>query len=166
MADEHTKSVTGSVRDHAADMAEDAREAIESEARSQAEGARDAAADEAQKVANAADAASRELDSDSLQAQAVEHLATTIEDFARQVRGTDIDRVARGVSDFARSNPVLFVGGAALLGAAATRFLKAKSPRPAAPAVRTQSAPMDDPWAPYETAHPGAYPAGSGRKIQ
>lgn len=167
MTDDINKPSTGSVRDQAADMAHDAGKAVKNEARHQAEDVGDAAAEEAQKVANAAEAASNEFDPGSLQAQAVEHLASTIEDFARQVRSTDIDRVAKSVSSFARSNPMLFVGGAALLGAAATRFLKSRAPRPASPAVHTRP-PMDDPWAPYESAQPGGYPTagGNGRNLQ
>ncbi len=169
MADETQKSMTGTVREHAADMAHDARDAVESETRQKAEGVRDQAASEAQKAADAAEAASKEFDSGSLQAQAVDHLASTLEDFASQIRRTDLDRAARGVSDFARSNPMLFVGGAALLGVAATRFLKARGPRPAAPAVHTRPDSIDDPWAPYESAQPGGYsqPGGyPGRSIQ
>lgn len=140
MTGSNKSSVAEKVKAHATDVAEDAKAKVSAKAKKEAEAARDAAAGEAQKAANAAEAAAAEFDPDSIQAQAMEHVAQRIDDLARHVRSTDIDRLARSVSDAARRNPLLFVAGAALAGFAATRFLKARSPH------NGRFSHADDPW--------------------
>jgi len=58
----------------------------------------------------------------------VQQVADHIEAAAHSLRGTDLRDLATQVSNVARQNPVLFLGGAALLGFATARFLKAKDP--------------------------------------
>lgn len=137
-----TETADPKILETAKGMAEDAADAAEAKAKREATKARNMAADETQKVANAAEAAAAEFDPQSVQAQAIEHVATRIDDIADQLRTTDIDRMAGMVGDVARKNPMLFVAGAALAGFAVTRFLKARDPQ------RSFAAPQgDDPWA-------------------
>jgi len=81
-------------------------------------------------AANAANAAGAEFEGDSLQARVAHQVAEQVEGVAAQLRSADLGSITRDVSQFARKNPALFVGGAALLGFAATRFLKARDPEP------------------------------------
>lgn len=61
-----------------------------------------------------------------------ESAADGLERLSDTLRGKDIDGVMRDVNDFARQQPALFFGAAALAGFLALRFLKASDP--AAPA--------------------------------
>lgn len=167
MADTPTKqsakSVAASAKQKADDLARDVADSTEAKVKSEAEGARDAAASEVENVANAADAAANEFDPNSMQARAIEEVASRIDDLASQIRSTDIDRAARMVGDAARRNPLMFVAGAALAGFAATRFLKARDPY-----RRDSYGDGPDPWAASDTGtalHYGehAYREGGGR---
>lgn len=155
---ETASSLKDTARAQAQQVADETRQTVKRELRGHAEGVRDTAAAEAQKAANAAEAAAREFDTGTLQAQAASQVADALEQVAAQVRTTDIDRLARNVSGFARENPALFVGGAALLGLVATRFLKARDPH-AAPRASARDidsrADQDDVWAGsgYGAAH-------------
>lgn len=141
MTHQDQSTTASQAREAAEKLAEDTRTAAQDKARETAEDVRDNAAEEVDRTAHAAEAAAGEFDPSSLQAQAISKLADTLEDVAGQVRATDIDRLARSVSGFARENPAVFVGGAALLGFAATRLLKARPPqrsarsRPSSPYV-------------------------------
>ncbi|MEL6518315.1 MAG: hypothetical protein AAFQ39_11395 [Pseudomonadota bacterium] len=135
-------TVLETAKDRATDMANDAADAATEKAKHEATKARDMAANEKQKAANAAEAAAREFDPGSVQAHAIEHVASRIDEIADHLRTTDVDRLARTVGDAARRNPIMFVAGAALAGFAVTRFLKARDPqRNYAPSYG------DDPWA-------------------
>lgn len=126
---ETSSSLADTARAQVRDAAKDAKTHVAQEMQDRAEDLRAKAADETQKAANAADAAAREFDAGTIQAQAAGQVADALEQVAAQVRTTDLDRLARNVSSFARENPAMFIGGAALLGLAATRFLKARSPQ-------------------------------------
>ena len=134
---------TEQIKKKVAQVAEDARDSLETKARTEAENARNKAAAEAQKAANAASAAANEFDPNSLQARAIEQVAMRIEELASDIRGADIDRMARTVRSAAERNPVLFVAGAALAGFALTRFLSARSP---SSYDRYGARPSYDPW--------------------
>ena len=132
----------------AQEMRESIENATETAADRLCDGVR-AAADEATdrterqagRAAEAAAAASEEFHAESPQAQAADRAATSLHDVAEALHSTDFDKVAGRVKEFARENPALFLGGAALLGFAATRFLKSSDPAPARPEVEE-----DDPW--------------------
>ncbi len=156
-----SKTLSETAREQVRRTADDAKDTVKRELKSHAEDMRDNAATETQKVANAADAAAQEFDAGTLQAQAASQVADALEQVAAQVRTTDLDRLARTASGFARENPALFVGGAALLGLAATRFLKARAPqaeRPVAAAARAYHDAStwqddDDPWGAHGSAN-------------
>lgn len=160
MTQHETSQTAQTARETAAELAEKTRTKINETAHDKAESVRDNAAHEVDRAAQAADAAAGEFDSSSIQAQAIHRVADALEDAALQVRSTDIDRLARNVSDFARGNPGLFIGGAAFLGFAATRFLKARDPK--VPAWSWPGSEENDPMAeprpdlPYDLTTRGA----------
>ena len=61
-------------------------------------------------------------------AQYGERAAEQIERFTDYLREHDVNQLVGEVEDFARRQPVLFIGGAFLLGFAGARFLKSSSP--------------------------------------
>lgn len=73
--------------------------------------------------------AGRAFGTDSYQAQAADYLADSLLEAADRIRAQDLDSVAREARDFARRNPAVVLGGAALLGFAAARLLKATEGR-------------------------------------
>ncbi|WP_371225288.1 hypothetical protein [Roseovarius sp. 2305UL8-3] len=122
------------------DISSAAKDRVAAEVGAKADAVRHTAADEVQSAADAAEVAAGQFDSHSLQAQAAHRIADQIEGVATQLRTTDINSLVAQTSDFARRNPLLFIGGAAALGFAATRFLKARDPHP------STSFDHDDPW--------------------
>ncbi|WP_298845234.1 hypothetical protein [uncultured Roseobacter sp.] len=136
---------------------DDAAEAVSETAREQAsEAAGRVAARAGDTVGNAADAAAAarsEFEPGTLQAQAADQMAAGLQQVAGALRDTDLNSAAGEVTRFARENPLLFLGGTALLGFAAVRFLKASDRQGPAPQARTAG----DPW----TGHVSTMPAGS-----
>lgn len=149
------KTMAETAKERATEVAQDVSDAAADKTRREAEKARDMAAEETQKAADAAEAAAGEFDPGSMQAQAIEQVATRIDDLASQLRHTDVDRIARMVGDAARANPLMFVAGAALAGFAATRFLKARDP------ARARGHRADDPW----NTGPDPYAAAPGARF-
>lgn len=135
-----------SVKDHATELADKARSTVQDRVDHETQRAQDSAASEVEQAAEAARAAARNLDAESLQAQAVAQVAEQLETVASRIRSTDLNETVSQVSSFARRNPALFLGGAALAGFALSRFLKARDPEPSYSAG-------DDPWsdAPHAT---------------
>lgn len=133
--------LTQDIKSKAQELGGDVADAVKAEARQAAEDLSNEAADRATRAANAADAAAAEFNSDSIQARAAQQIAEQVEGFASRLRTADLTSITTDVSTFARKNPALFIGGAALLGFAATRFLKARDPH------RIDYASTDsDPW--------------------
>jgi hypothetical protein len=120
--------LTTDIKTKARELGQDAKDAVYAEAGRTTSDLSDHAADGATKAADAAEAAASDYSDDSLQARAARQVADQVEGLAAQLRSADFATVARDASDFARKNPALFIGGAALLGFAATRFLKARDP--------------------------------------
>ncbi|MXO74390.1 hypothetical protein GRI40_04015 [Altererythrobacter aerius] len=60
-------------------------------------------------------------------ANAFDKTARQIDDLARTIEGKDIKEIRRGVSQFARQNPLAFLAASAAAGFAAARFLRAGS---------------------------------------
>lgn len=116
----------------AQDMARDARETAQglaSDARTAAydygNGVKNRAASETSKLAEALRGAADDLQDGSIQERLIGRLASNVADAADGLRSNDIDDIGREFSSFARRNPIAFLGGAALVGFAAGRFLKA-----------------------------------------
>ncbi|MBM9593146.1 hypothetical protein [Roseitranquillus sediminis] len=143
-------AAAGAARDTAREYADRARH----EAYARGEAYREHAADETSKVAAALRKASEDLSDGSPQERFVAQIADGVAEAADRVRGMTLDEVARETTGFARRHPAAFLGGAALVGFAAARFLKASSrhgpdsyemadsPRPAPTGYGSATAPM------------------------
>ncbi|KIN65853.1 hypothetical protein Z945_900 [Sulfitobacter noctilucae] len=107
--------------------AQDAAEKAATEASQYADQAKGAAADEVKGVASALRTAADEMRSGSPQERTMSQIADGLADASDSIRGKDLGEMVGSISDFARRNPIAFLGGAALLGFAATRFAKASS---------------------------------------
>lgn len=143
-----TSDLSTAAKRHANDLAAQAKDTIEQEAVAHADTVKIAAADNVQSAADAATAAAGELDPSSPQAQAIQQVADQIEEVAATLRHADVRQLATQTTEVARQNPLLFIGGAALLGFAAARFLKARDPKPISTTFKA------DPWAePAGSAH-------------
>ena len=129
------------VKDRAAKMAEYAKSQMAQTAHTQAEHTRDQTVETAEQAASAAHAASHEFDRDTLQAAALEQVGAQINAVAAHLRNTPVDEMVDDVAVFARKNPLLFLGGAALAGFAAARFLKSGE------GARRLADDANDPWA-------------------
>jgi hypothetical protein len=93
--------------------------------RSRAEDAKSAVADEVNDVAIALRHASEELRSGSAQERTLGQIATTLAGASDAMRDKGFGEILELVRKVGRDNPVLFLGGAALLGFAASRYAKA-----------------------------------------
>jgi hypothetical protein len=119
------QSVTNKARSDIAQAAETAK----AEARRIAGQQKDAGADRLGEVAGAVHGAARSLEAGMPQmASYVHDAAVRLEDAARTLRTRNVDDLMGEISRFARSQPVLFFGGAMLAGFALTRFLKSTTP--------------------------------------
>ncbi len=105
--------------------AEEAGKSAVREARVRAEDAKDGVAAELSSIGNALRRASDELREGSPQERTFGSMATAMADLADTVRDKDLGEMVDDLSDFARRNPVAFLGGAALLGFAGMRVAKA-----------------------------------------
>lgn len=126
--------------DTAIDRVEDMAENAKTQAAHKAQTKAEHTPETAENAASAAQGASVEFDRDTLQAAALEQLGAQINAVAARLRDTPVDEMVDDVAVFARKNPLLFLGGAALAGFAAARFLK--SPEGA----RGAADDADDPW--------------------
>jgi len=132
---------TEKAKAHAQDLAGKVKDTVAAEASARAKDLQDSAAQEVESVAHAADAAADAFQDKSVQHQVLSKIADNMEAMAGQVRAADLASMSRKVSDFARENPLLFVGSAALAGFAAARFLSARN------TGRARSASFGaDPW--------------------
>lgn len=74
-------------------------------------------------------------------AQYVRMVADGADRLTSTLRDNDVDEILNIVQDFGRKQPVAFLGAAALLGFAASRFVTASASRQQSPSQPTQSAP-------------------------
>ncbi|WP_227272122.1 hypothetical protein [Roseobacter weihaiensis] len=145
------------VRARVEEAADKATEMVRREAEAATDAVTGQAEREVSNAANAAAAASEEFPPGTPQARAADQLAGSLHQVADVLRDTDLNKAAGQVTRFARENPVLFLGGAALLGFAAARFLKATDP-----AATPRSTAPDDPWTGHVTAAEAAHGSGTG----
>lgn len=131
-APENRSSDAGTMTSAAEGLAEDAKskardagEAIVDKARERADTAKDNVAEEISSVSSALRRASDDLRDGSPQERTFAAAADALADVADTVRGKDLGEMADHLSDFARRNPLAFLGGAALLGFAGARMAKA-----------------------------------------
>lgn len=119
------KSATEGLREDAAASARDLGETVAQEARDRADRAKDGVADDISSVSNALRRASDDLREGSPQERSFGAAASALADFSDTIRDKDIGQMVDDLSDFARRNPMAFLGGAALLGFAGVRMAKA-----------------------------------------
>jgi len=125
------------------DAVNETADAAKTAAQSLREGVEDIASDArqhadatAEKVAGAVDRASTTLrhaaDSlrdGSIQERTFGQLAAGLADAADAIRDKDLGQLSRDASDFAKRNPVIFIGGAALLGYTVARMMSKSGDR-------------------------------------
>ena len=108
----------------------DATETAKAHARRVAHQRKDVGADRLGEVAGAVHGAARTLESGMPQvANYVHEAASQLEDVAKTLRHRSVDDLLEEIGSFARSQPVIFFGGAMLAGFALTRFLKSSGDR-------------------------------------
>lgn len=95
------------------------------EVRAKANDAKTDVANEVKDVAMVLRRASEDLRGGSAQERTLGSIASGLADVSDSIRDKDLGEIVRMVSKVARENPVMFLGGAALLGFAASRYAKA-----------------------------------------
>lgn len=108
-------------KSEASKLADQARSAADEKV----EDAKDYATDNIERTAEQIRDAGRQFGDDSYQAQAADYLASNLSQAADMIRRQDLGSLADDLTSFARRNPAIVLGGAALLGFAAARMLKA-----------------------------------------
>ncbi|RVT84200.1 hypothetical protein DXV76_10955 [Rhodobacteraceae bacterium CCMM004] len=109
-------------------------------AQAKAEEAQHGAAHEAQETAEALRAAGERFDQGDFRRQAATQLADGLGDIAESIRGKDLADIPDDLRRFARRNPAMFYGGAALLGFALARMAVASERK------RDEDEAWDDDW--------------------
>ncbi|QYX58286.1 hypothetical protein K1T73_07975 [Roseovarius sp. SCSIO 43702] len=123
------KSAKDDLTKAARDAAKDAKHGIQEEARRRAEGAKEGVADEVQDVASGLRKAADDMRDGSPQERTIGQLASGLADISDAIRDKDLGQAANELGAFAKRNPLLFLGGAALAGFVATRFATASARR-------------------------------------
>lgn len=119
----------------------------------------DTGAEQVERTARAFEDAAGEYSDGSMPSEALHRVSGFLEDTARSLRDTDLETVTTEVRGFARRNPALFVAGAAAVGFAAARLLRADD---------TDDRDMEETWdagdpaaaSPTDPAAPGATAPG------
>lgn len=123
------KSVSNDLESSARDTAQDAADAVRDEAGRRAESAKSGVADEVSDVASALRKAADDMRNGSPQERTFGQIAGGLADVSDNIRDKDLGEMAGELSSFAKRNPMLFLGGVALAGFAATRFATASARR-------------------------------------
>ncbi|MBV9268600.1 MAG: hypothetical protein JO061_20695 [Acidobacteriaceae bacterium] len=124
--------VAGQVKDQAGQVVEQ----VKGQATARADQQRETLASGFQSVAQAfhglgTDLESREQSPVGQYAAQLGHaVGEQVENLANYLQSRDVRQVVRDLEDFARRSPAVFLGGAFLVGLAATRFLKSSRPAP------------------------------------
>lgn len=164
---QQAKRAAEELRTEAGSAATDAANAARDYAARKGGQARDAAAGEVSNISSALRKAAEEAREGSAQERTFGQMAEALADISDNVRDRDMAETIDDVTHFARRNPLAFLGGAALLGFAATRFARASDPRgrtrrTGAPA-RAEGAPAPAPApARPETVRPATPPTTPG----
>lgn len=125
-ARDRAASATSEIKDEASELAEQARRRAEMAAMD----AKDRLADQGHTMADRLRAAGQEFGDGSMPDRYVGQMADSLSSAADAFASKDLGSLMADAASFARRNPTAFVGGAALLGFAAARFMKASTPEP------------------------------------
>jgi hypothetical protein len=134
---DEAKSTAGVVAEEAreqaaglADLAKEEVSAVADKARSMAADQKDMLAEQVGGMAEAIDRAASELEtSNGPSAQYARIIADNAQKLSATIRDNSVDDLLGIAQDFGRRQPALFVGAAALLGFAASRFVTASAKR-------------------------------------
>jgi ElaB/YqjD/DUF883 family membrane-anchored ribosome-binding protein len=137
----------------AKDMVKDGKEAVTKEAEARAAEMRDDVADHGDTVSSAAKNAAGEFKDYDAVNSILNQAGEAVEDATNRLRERSIPDMVDDVSAFARRNPLLFLGGAALAGFAAARFLSASAPKEDDPELIEAD---DDVWSGHLPESPDA----------
>ncbi|WOI57138.1 hypothetical protein [Palleronia sp. LCG004] len=129
-AGEDMKHAAERLRDDAQTTAESLGARAQEEAYSRADRAKSGIASEISGFADALRRAADDMRSGSPQEKSFGQIAGALADASDAVRDRDLGQLAGDASDFARRNPLAFLGGAALAGFAVSRFAKASASAP------------------------------------
>ncbi len=121
------KETANDVAERAKTAARDVAQNAASAAKDQADTAKSSVADEMSGVASALRTAAEEMRTGSPQERTFGQIAEGLADASEAMRNKDLSEMVQDVSAFARKNPLVFLGSAALIGFAATRFAKASN---------------------------------------
>lgn len=122
------RSAVDSAADSAAEKGGELMEQAKSTATTQANSQKQRAAEGLTSAADAIRQVSDKMRQDQpALANATAMAADRTQDIARYLQQTDVNDMIRGVEDFARRQPLLFLGGAFAIGLIGSRFLKATS---------------------------------------
>jgi hypothetical protein len=124
-AESEAESLAQRARETAGRRLNEAGQYVHDEANARVSEAADGAAQEAERAARAASDAAADYPSGRMEARALEGVSRLLEDTAGNLRSADLDTVSRELTRFARRNPVTFMAGAAAIGFAAARLLRA-----------------------------------------
>lgn len=158
MSNSSEKTVAEHIQGSVTEAVEATRDTAGKAAHTQVDAATARAEEEFEMAAEAATRAAETFDDASPQAKVADQAAEGLGNVAGALRDTDLDAATAKVTQFARENPLLFLGGAAVLGFAAARFLEASEPAPKASEPRLQN----DPWTGHVTGHTNPT-SGNGR---
>jgi gas vesicle protein len=124
-ATDKARKTADELTDKAKDTADSAIQSATKTATAQANAAKSSVSDEISGVASALRTAAEEMRSGSPQERTFGQIAEGLADASDALRDKDLDTMVQDVTRFARKNPLVFLGGAVLIGFAATRFAKA-----------------------------------------
>lgn len=124
-ADRRTVTPTPEAEKSAAAKANSAADTAKKRVAQEASKAQNTAADHAEDSADQIKEAGDAFDSGSWAQEATHRIADNLSEAAQSMRNADFAAIQDDVTDFARRQPLVFFGGAALLGFAAARMLKA-----------------------------------------
>ena len=123
-----TKTVSGSaqdLKDEAVASARDLKDRATEQAGRQINETKAGVAEEISGIGDALRRAADEMRSGSAQERTFGQMASALADASDTIRDKDLGELAGDISNFARRNPLAFLGGAALLGFAGTRLARA-----------------------------------------
>jgi hypothetical protein len=123
-AEKATAMISDEVREGVRQGTARARE----EAAARTEEAKQGLAREVSATAEALDAASRELQENSLQRSLLSEASRGLASMSRALQGRSAGELVADVAEFGRRNPAAFLGGAALAGFAVARLATASAP--------------------------------------
>ncbi|MFN3208701.1 MAG: hypothetical protein ACE369_06815 [Roseovarius sp.] len=135
-----------SVKTKAKDMLDDGKKAVGKEAEARAEELRDDVAQHGDTISSATKKAAGDFGEYESVSSLLSQAGEAVEDATNRLRERSIPDLVDDVTVFARRNPLLFLGGAALVGFAAARFLSASTPTDEGPELIAAD---EDVWSGY-----------------